>query len=157
MACDPGGSMTCTLQPGPGPDTCIDNLDCITYYYTCINYACTQIVGDPSLSTCSPPGTLPACPLPPGTCTLSTAPTRLIIPPPRNTTLTWDCQNVQSGSCSLDQGIGAVSETGSLTASPSYSTTYTVTCTGLDGNPASDSADVKVYNFTGGVLREIRR
>ena len=45
---------------------------------------------------------------------------------------------------------------GSASVSPSYSTTYTVSCTGLDGNPADDSADIKVYNFTGGVLKEIR-
>ena len=148
--------MSCNLIPGPGPNECAWDPDCITYYYTCIDYACTQIVGNPSLSTCSPPGSLPACPLPPGTCTLTTNPPRLVVPPPRNTTLSWDCENVQPGSCSIDQSVGAVAEDGSASVSPSYSTTYTVTCTGLDGNPADDSADIKVYNFTSGVLKEIR-
>jgi hypothetical protein len=148
--------MSCTLVPGAGTDECSWPPDCITYYYTCIDYACTQIVGDPSLSTCGPPGPLPACPLPPGECTISVSPNRTIVPPPRTASLSWNCWNVQAGSCSVDQGVGSVPEASSVSVSPPASTSYTVSCIGLDGNPNSASAELKVYNFTGGVLKEIK-
>jgi hypothetical protein len=156
------GTVTCTRLTGPGLNGCTYDLECITYYDTCIGYACTRIPGDPAASTCSPqgspPGSLPACPLPPGTCTMSINPNRIVIPPQRATgpSLEWNCQNVQANTCVMNQGIGPVQEASSMNVSPSVSTTYTVTCTGLDGTPAAATADLKVYNFSGGVLKEIR-
>ena len=145
--------MSCVQLATPGTDECSWSPDCITYYSTCINYSCTQIVGDPALSTCGPTN---PCPLPPGECTISVSPNRTVIPPPRTASLNWNCWNVQAGSCSIDQGVGSVPESSSASVSPGASTRYTVSCIGLDGNPNSKSVELKVYNFTGGVLKEIR-
>jgi hypothetical protein len=150
------GPVSCTRVAGPGLNGCTVPAQCITYYYTCVDYACTQVVGDPAGSTCGPPEPLPACPLPPGTCTMSINPNRIVIPPPRTISIDWNCQNVQVGSCVMNQGVGNVQEDSSMNVSPSVSATYTVTCTGLDGTPAAATADLKVYNFSGGVLKEIR-
>jgi RHS repeat-associated protein len=57
------------------------------------------------------------------------------------TTLTWDSENTDT--CEIDQGIGSVDLSGSTTASPNETTTYTITATG-PLSTATDSVTVTV-------------
>ena len=59
---------------------------------------------------------------------------------PATSTLSWDCRYVGgavdegSDSCSIDQGIGDVNPVlGSVSVRPSQPTTYTLTCSAIDG------------------------
>ena len=69
-------------------------------------------------------------------CSFTANPSTIILP--QTSTLNWNCGYVDS--CSINQGVGNVSvdpETGTAVGSkevrPSQSTTYTLTCNGLDG------------------------
>lgn len=59
-------------------------------------------------------------------CTFSGSPSTVV--PPQATTLTWNC--TKANSCSIDNGVGPVSPSGSTKVSPAQSTTYTLTCLG---------------------------
>lgn len=56
-------------------------------------------------------------------------------------TLSWN--SIHSNSCVIDSGIGSVDVSGFITISPSETTTYTITASGLGGN-ATDSVTVSV-------------
>ena len=60
----------------------------------------------------------------------------------QNSTLTWNSQDANS--CSSSWGSRTVSLSGNTTVSPTYTTTYSVTCYGNNGQSASDSATVYV-------------
>jgi hypothetical protein len=57
-------------------------------------------------------------------------------------TLTWTTSNASS--VSISPGIGTVGTTGSTTVTPLSTTSYTLTATGITGNPVSSSATVTV-------------
>lgn len=80
--------------------------------------------------------TAPAAP----TATLSAAPTSIVSG--SASTLTWSSTNATS--CSLNQGIGSVGTSGTRSVSPTATTAYTVTCTGVGGT----ASDVKTVTVT---------
>ncbi|MDP1629172.1 MAG: hypothetical protein Q8L57_00975 [bacterium] len=64
-------------------------------------------------------------------CTFTANPTTII--PPAFSTLSWEC--IYADSCSIDQGIGSVNNvSGTKDVRPPQTTTYTLTCDGLDGS-----------------------
>jgi len=67
--------------------------------------------------------------IPQPTVTISVNP--VTINPGQSSTLTWSATDAVS--CSIDQGIGAVSLSGTQSVSPSKTTTYTITATGSGG------------------------
>jgi hypothetical protein len=71
---------------------------------------------------------------PPGqpVCIFSSNPA--VVVPPAKSTLSWICSNVTS--CTIDHGIGALSNlaTGSVQVGPGSNTTYTLTCAGSGPN-----------------------
>jgi len=63
-------------------------------------------------------------------CNFSANPTT--ITPPQTSTLSWNCQ--YANTCSIDQNIGLVDPiSGNQSIRPPETTTYTLTCDGLDG------------------------
>ncbi len=63
-------------------------------------------------------------------CSFTADPTTIILP--QTSTLSWSCSYADT--CSIDQGIGSVSNvSGSKEVRPSATTTYTLACNGLDG------------------------
>ncbi len=64
-------------------------------------------------------------------CTVNLSAEPEIIQIGESSTLTWGSTNADS--LGIDQGIGAVSASGSLTVSPQQTTTYTITATGFGG------------------------
>jgi hypothetical protein len=82
----------------------------------------------------------------------------------QSSTLAW---SVSAGTnCSIDQSVGAVSATGNQTVSPTTTTTYTMTCDGLNGgtgdtapvtltvNPAPVNANISSFTATPGTITE---
>ena len=64
-------------------------------------------------------------------CTFTANPASILLP--QSSTLSWSCQYADS--CSIDQGIGSVSSvSGAKNVTPTQTTTYTLTCSGLDGS-----------------------
>ena len=64
-------------------------------------------------------------------CDFSANPTSIILP--KTSTLSWSCDYADT--CSIDQGIGSVNNvSGSKEVRPSKTTTYILTCQGLDGS-----------------------
>lgn len=111
---------------------------------------CAAATAPASASCSAPPG-----PPPPPACVFTASPNLIVIPPLQFISLEWDCENVAN--CSIDQGVGnVVVPDGSVLATPSRTALYTLTCTGTDGSNLFSSALVRVFNFIGGVLREIR-
>jgi hypothetical protein len=63
-------------------------------------------------------------------CTFAADPTSIILP--QTSTLSWSCSYADV--CSIDQGVGSVNNiSGSQEVRPSATTTYTLSCDGLDG------------------------
>jgi RHS repeat-associated protein len=79
----------------------------------------------------------------PPTVIISAVPDSIVVG--ESATLTWTSNNAESAT--IDQGIGDVDVSGSTTVSPTETTSYTITVTGLSGT-ATDQALVTV---TGGV------
>lgn len=82
----------------------------------------------------------------------------------QSSTLNW---NVAAGqNCSIDQSVGAVATSGSISVNPTTTTTYTLTCDGLNGgsadtgtvtltvNPAPINANVSSFTATPGTIVE---
>ena len=67
-------------------------------------------------------------------CTFSADPTSIILP--ETSTLSWSCSYTSGGGspCSINQSIGSVSASGSQDVHPPVTTTYTLSCSGLDGS-----------------------
>ena len=64
-------------------------------------------------------------------CTFTANPTSIILP--QSSTLSWSCQYADT--CSIDQGIGSVNNvSGTKQVRPPQTTTYTLSCSGLDGS-----------------------
>ncbi len=86
----------------------------------------------------------------PGLCTFSASPNRLFIPPPRSTTLPWQCQ--QPTSCTIrvnggprnGQVIATGGQNGSGQDQPPYSTTYRLNC----DNGFQQDVRVRVFNVS---------
>jgi hypothetical protein len=93
-------------------------------------------------STAPPP--LPSC------SSFTANPTRLVIPPPGQSTLSWSCVNAVS--CSISPDVGTVSPSGSATVSPTKTTTYTLSCSNSSGNSPPYTATVTV--FTPGIIEQ---
>ena len=69
-------------------------------------------------------------------CSFSANPITIILP--ASSTLSWSCEYADS--CSIDQGVGSVnSVSGTKSVRPSQTTTYTLTCSGLDGSRSSQA------------------
>lgn len=65
-------------------------------------------------------------------CFFTASPSNIILP--ETSTLSWSC-NYAGGGCTINQGIGSVSSnSGSLGVHPPVTTTYTLSCSGLDGS-----------------------
>ena len=58
-------------------------------------------------------------------------------------TLSWSSTN--AGSCTIDQGIGLVASSGTMTVSPGARTTYTITATGQGGTTAASVSVMVKY------------
>jgi hypothetical protein len=95
-----------------------------------------DIWGAPALRTVTvtvlPPPTPPAVDITVNTSTISCGDTAL---------LTWTSTNATT--CTIDNGIGSVDESGSRSISPSGRTTYTITATG-SGGTATDTVEINV-------------
>ncbi|MDP1615026.1 MAG: hypothetical protein Q8L68_04445, partial [Methylococcales bacterium] len=65
----------------------------------------------------------------PPSCNLSANPSTIILP--QYSTLSWGCQ--YANTCSINQGIGSVNTAGSKQVRPPKTTTYTLSCQGIDG------------------------
>ncbi len=76
-------------------------------------------------------------------CVFSGSPSTIV--PPQASTLSWSC--TKANSCSIDNGIGPVSTSGSVSVKPAQSTTYTLTCVGA-GN-----AQVQARSSFGTLIR----
>ena len=64
-------------------------------------------------------------------CSFAADSTSIILP--QSSTLSWSCKYADT--CSIDQGIGSVSNVfGTKDVRPPETTTYTLTCSGLDGS-----------------------
>ena len=64
-------------------------------------------------------------------CSFTANPTSIILP--ASSTLSWSCEYADA--CSIDQGIGSVNPvSGTKSVRPSQTTTYTLTCSSLDGS-----------------------
>lgn len=82
-------------------------------------------------------------------CDFYADPTSIVLP--KTSTLNWQCQFADS--CEINNGIGNVnSSSGSIVVRPSKTTTYNLTCNGLDGS-TSVSADVGVSQAGGAKIR----
>jgi hypothetical protein len=102
-----------------------------------------------NLTSTAPPPPPPPPPLP--SCSSFAAnPTRLVVPPPAQSTLSWSCANAVS--CSIDQGVGTVNPSGSVTVSPATTTIYTLSCSNSSGNSPPYTATVTV--FTPGIIEQ---
>jgi Zn-dependent protease len=119
-------------------------------HFECISLgACALVPGkgpdacDPLAGDCAPP-----------TCTFSASPSRLVFPPKQFTNLSWDCPRATS--CSIDQGVGAVSAPSGVKSVPvDKTTTYTLTCTNKLGGDTKN-ATVQVFQLgSGGSRREV--
>lgn len=158
--CDNG---SCITVPGTGANECSNPQQCQAAqspspqtHTICQSGACVTVQGTGS-NQCSSATELTDCPQPAPTCTsFSADPSRLVIPPAAQSTLSWSCSNVRN--CSIDQGVGSVSAQGSAQVSPSQTTTYTLTCSGSGdqaGVQATTNVLIRVFEFVGGNLREI--
>ncbi len=143
----------CTVVAGPGSNECSTAADC--NHTTCQEidtgsyYAnvCTNIT-TPGVSSCTvSPNNCPKI----ERCSLSINPNRLVIPPPATTTLSYVCQPEP---CSISPAVNGVPHLGygTLTASPTSTTSYTLTC---GGTTVPAGSKVRVYNFSGGKLIEV--
>lgn len=104
--------------------------------------------GTPPPDSGPPPVSGPPSPTPPS-CIFSSNPSRITVP--NSSTLSWLCANASS--CAIDRGIGTVSpEFGSVSVSPPRTTTYTLSCSGTDGQSQFE-ATVSVGFY--GRLKEI--
>ncbi|MCX7616105.1 MAG: PKD domain-containing protein [Patescibacteria group bacterium] len=69
-------------------------------------------------------------------CYLTATPSTII--PGQFTTLEWGCTNPQGKICTIDQGIGEVDpQGGTKRVNPRQTTTYTLSCTGVDPSSAT--------------------
>ncbi|MEK7110375.1 MAG: hypothetical protein AAB867_00795, partial [Patescibacteria group bacterium] len=112
-------------------------------YYSACNYAdtpftCVQKPGT-STDTCALNSD---CATPPPACSFTAAPDRIVIPPPRESVLSWNCENVTS--CSIDQGVGPVSASGTKGLFPEKTATYTLECAGLTGKTGTPTTTASV-------------
>jgi hypothetical protein len=80
---------------------------------------------------------------PPPTVTLSATLGTILVG--ESSTLTWS--TILADSATIDPDIGAIDVSGSVTVSPTQTTTYTITATGPGGS-ATDSVTVRVVPFT---------
>lgn len=140
MACVPDDSpgetdYSCRRVPGGGSNQCSVDGDCNDggggddddddsgpppppppppEYNTCTNDgACIRVQGSGS-SQCSDPGNPDSadCPQPPPSCSSFTADLdKVVIPPPREVTLSWQCRKAHSG-CTITPDVGSVPQSG---------------------------------------------
>ena len=76
-------------------------------------------------------------------CAISSDKSQLV--PPQSATLTWNCLNVKSGTCSINgTSVAANSLSGGLVVSPTSTTNYTISCKGLDGTIPTNSTKIIV-------------
>jgi len=71
-----------------------------------------------------------ACPPGAPSCTMIANPNSIMVG--QSSTLLWNCSNVDS--CSMDNNIGSVSSSSSVSVSPASTTDYTLSCTGPGGS-----------------------
>ena len=77
-----------------------------------------------------------------GGCTANLTANPSSITSGQSSNLSWSTSG--TASCSINQGIGAVSTSGSRSVSPSSTTTYTLSCDAVGAGSCSDSATVSV-------------
>ncbi len=94
----------------------------------------------------------PPCPPPASCSSFSASPDRILIPPPRNITLSWSCVNANFG-CSIS-GVGSVGSSGSANVSADRDTTYTLSCSGSGGSNSYNTT-IRAFEWTGGKLKEV--
>lgn len=92
---------------------------------------------------------------PPPSCTFTATPSRIVIPPPRSTTLQWSCEYAVS--CSISPGIGPVNpNSGFAAVSPRETTRYALDCVGRRQSTTVEAeVGVRIFEFIGGKLKEI--
>ena len=108
-------------------DTADDNYGAVTYTCDCSCTAGSNTSWNPGCVASLTCTALPKVPQ----CTFTANPASILLP--QSSTLSWSCQYADS--CSIDQGIGSVSSvSGAKNVTPTQTTTYTLTCSGLDGS-----------------------
>ncbi|MFH1246523.1 MAG: PKD domain-containing protein [Candidatus Liptonbacteria bacterium] len=134
---------------GPGGDEIESSVRLVPVHNTCINSSCVPVPGE-GLSQCSDGVSCTG-----GTeCTFAATPDRIVIPPVRQSTLTWNCQNVHD--CSITPTVGIVNISGTARVYPQATTNYHLSCTDIDsGAPVERDATIRIFRFDGGALREI--
>lgn len=149
---------SCTSVAGAGTSQCAGvGSSCSSggggSHLACINNACAQVAGS-GANACSPIGS--ACTsgvTTPPSCTFSAAPDRVVVPPPRNTTLTWSCSNASS--CTISPNIGTVDPTGGTAiASVDRDVTYTLQCSG-GGGSVMKTVNIRAFQYVGGKIIEV--
>ncbi|MFH0890678.1 MAG: hypothetical protein V1856_01455, partial [Candidatus Liptonbacteria bacterium] len=149
-------SGSCVVKNGTGTSNCSGDANCnhgecreidTGNYYTNV---CTNIAVPGTSSCVTSPDNCPSV----ERCRLSASPNRLIIPPPAATTLSYVCQ---PGPCSISPVVNGTPGVGhgNLTATPTSTTDYVLSCGLNNGGRTSATARVRVYNFSGGKLIEI--
>jgi len=118
----------CTIQPGVGPVEPQGSLSVSPSADTTYTLNCSGAAGTTS-SVVNVAVSQPPVP----TSTLSAAPDS--VPQGASATLTWNAENATN--CDLQPGIGPVKPQGSVSVTPSATTTYTLTCNGPGGTTSS--------------------
>jgi hypothetical protein len=141
----------CVTVAGAGTNTCNTNADCgggaSTHFACNAQNQCVAVAGagTDDCSACSGNNN--------SLCRMTASPDRLVVPPPKASTLTWNC-DAPITDCTIDNGVGAVNPSGSTQVSPSSTTSYTLTCNG-GGATANVGVGIHVFEFVGGALKEI--
>jgi RHS repeat-associated protein len=123
---------TCLIEPGvgtvdPNGSTTVSPIGTLTYFITATGPGGTA-TDTATITVLYPP-----------TVAISAEPESIVLGD--SATLTWNSTNTDT--CVIEPGIGTVDPSGSITASPTETTVYTVTATGPGGS-ATDSVTVTV-------------
>jgi hypothetical protein len=157
------GAYGCQASRGETCSSCA--ADCGSCGRICTGFSCSVLAG-PGSDACTGVGPQ-GCGWPPPGGTFTASRRIIAIPPgPQSITLIWSIANVKPNSCALWQKIGTGPDTlaqgGLASQSPaggyvrpvSTSTLFTLRCDGEDGSAYAGQAEVLVYYFEGGVLKE---
>ncbi|MCJ7602768.1 MAG: carboxypeptidase-like regulatory domain-containing protein [Desulfobulbaceae bacterium] len=130
---------TCEIAPGIGPVSLSGSMDITPETSTAYTLTCTNSMGNASDNV------MISYPMP--TAAITAKPQILISG--QNTTLSW--QTTDATAVTIDNGIGAVASTGTLTVSPAATMTYTITAVGPGGTVSDTVTVTSLDNTTLGV------
>ncbi len=88
-----------------------------------------------------------------GVCNFKADPNRIVIPPTKQSTLSWECQNVHS--CSISPVVGSVDPSGTAKVTPEATTKYELVCMNGEDTQVRDETVIRVFKFQSGSLKEV--